>query len=448
VVTFAEVQKSGAGGPFNLELRPAEVRREVRVEFRSNESDTDVSVDGVKAGRTPLTHTLVFQRKSGDEAWPAVEVRMSKDGYEYSKPGDTEPEPFFVRNVPADFKGGAIEATDFVVTQFVPSPVRFFEARPSRVAIVTTNLWSQVAGGEHEKPTSITSLRPDAPLVVSRLAVVPDQLDQFVYVEPVWDDRAAAKSAALESRLLGSQLMLQKGAGTTPMTDAGRHFDLDPFVTRNWIYFSSDRTGDRIIWRVPVSGKGGYTPITGTHTKFDTEPAVNGDETRLAFVSRQPDAPASTPSYVWISDVDGKLPTRYFPGRSPAWSPDGKRLAFVNPASQLCVFQVDSGETTLLMQDKDHDVAWPSWVNDHRIVYADNENKNGRKARHHDLWLWDLDNNSKQALTSDGSFDSSSVVAGGKQVFFYSNRGATRPGQEQLRIYGLLLDTAQGAPGR
>jgi Tol biopolymer transport system component len=451
VLTFKESQAAVKTGGLKVELQPGEVRRAFTLDIQSNEPGAEVAVNTEVVGNTPLRHEFVFVRSAASDAWPEMTVRIQKDGYEHLPAGETIPQPAFSCTVTADRRDRAIEAMDFVVPKFVMSPIRFFDVQPGQVRLGTSNIWSQVTGGERdEKATSMTQLRPGRPLVVSGIASLPGREQGFVYVEPTWEDRPTAGSTPASTRLIGSQLVKQLATGaTTPMTDSGRFFDLDPCVSQNWIYFSSDRNGDRIIWRVPLSGKGGYTPITGTHTKFDTEPALNRDETRLAFVSRMPNAPVTMPTDIWIADSDGKLPTRYYPGgRNPAWSPDGKRLAYVNMANNLCVVVVDSGQNpTQLTSGPDHQVQSPVWLDDHRIIYADNPNKNGRGDTHFDLWMWDLDRNSTQALTSDGSFDSSpSVDPGGRQVYFYSNRGATRTGEEQLKIYGLALDMR--APGR
>ncbi|MGH4001806.1 MAG: serine hydrolase [Pseudonocardiaceae bacterium] len=91
-----------------------------------------------------------------------------------------------------------------------------------------------------------------------------------------------------------------------------------------------DRDSDRdqrSLWRVPAAG-GEARRVTSNGN--DSSPAWSPDGTRIAFLRRQ-DGPAQ----VWVAAVDGGEPeqlTDLVDGAgAPAWSPDGRRLAFSAP---------------------------------------------------------------------------------------------------------------------
>jgi hypothetical protein len=454
VVTLEAAERGASGGAFNLELSPGEVQREVVVEIKANEPRTDVKVDGVKVGVTPLRHTFLFKRATASDPWRPMELRLEKEGFEYSPANDQMPQPAFTVSVTADCKSNVIETLNLKPQGFVASPVHFFEDRGRQVRVISSNILSQVRRDQRDDaPSPVSKHSTNRPLVVSRLSPVPGEPGNVVCSLPVWDERTGSDALNMSERVVGANIVKLTPTGPSPVT-VGKFFDLDPFVTREWVYFSSVRTDRRIIWRVPVSGRGGLAPVTGIYTKWDTEPAVSPDEAKLAYVSREPDAPGGGEPYIWISDADGKLPQQRWPGRNPAWSPDNRRLAYVTPDNRLAVVEVDSNNPVFLT-DGDCNVHWPVWLSRDELLYSTDQAKNERGERNFDLWIRNLQSASAVQRTFDGSFDSWATAGDeGREVFFFSNRGANRPFQERLQIYRMELKpaavaepVAAGAPG-
>jgi TolB protein len=126
-------------------------------------------------------------------------------------------------------------------------------------------------------------------------------------------------------------------------------------------------------------------------------------------------------------------------GHSPAWSPDGNRIAFVSPENKICMMDADGGHFQQLTTGDSTD-ATPVWTPSGKyIVYASQPNQG--KSRNYDIMIMNVDGTvNPSPLTSNGSYDAYPAVSSdGKYVYFFSNRNAQSPGQEALQIWRLEL---------
>ena len=140
------------------------------------------------------------------------------------------------------------------------------------------------------------------------------------------------------------------------------------------------------IWSMNPDGSNRHALLRGP-TK-DTAPALSPDGTRIAFV-RQRDGTSPPYSNILVMHADGTNITDLSNGRctsrarpscvgdsSPAWSPDGTRLAFTStildssnfPEPQLFVMKSDGSGRTRLTDYPGPDTN-PSWSSTNRIAF-------------------------------------------------------------------------------
>ncbi len=159
-----------------------------------------------------------------------------------------------------------------------------------------------------------------------------------------------------------------------------------------------------------------YQKILGVRGAFDT---------RIAYVSVSGKPPAQHFQLV-IADADGANAHVVLqsdqPIMSPAWSPDGKWLAYVsfeNKRSTVYVQQVSTGQRQLVSARAGVNNA-PSWSPDGRRLALTLGGTNGNL----DIYVLDLSTQQLTRLTDDPSIDTEPIWApDGRSIYFTSDRG-------------------------
>jgi Tol biopolymer transport system component len=143
------------------------------------------------------------------------------------------------------------------------------------------------------------------------------------------------------------------------------------------IIFSSNRDGNFELYVYAMTDEGSQLQRLTNTPEDETSPAWSPDGTKIAYVLDR--------NAIYVSDSDGSNPVRLTPAGvyddDPAWSPDGKRIAFsredVQLGSQIYVMNADGTDPRpITVHGNEHSDAInvePSWSPDGKqIVFTAN----------------------------------------------------------------------------
>ena len=143
-----------------------------------------------------------------------------------------------------------------------------------------------------------------------------------------------------------------------------------PVTTERQIYFVSARDGNWEIYRMNPDGSS-QTRVTSS-SATDTSPTLSPDGTTLLFVSNRS---GNYEIYAAAPDGSGARALTSTPGQpngAPAWSPDGRQIAFVRwPTSSLAeiyTMRANGTSVTRLTNNTYMDGA-PVWAPDGNSLY-------------------------------------------------------------------------------
>ena len=212
------------------------------------------------------------------------------------------------------------------------------------------------------------------------------------------------------------------------------------------IAFTSERDGNREIYVMDTDG-GNPRRLTNSHL-VDWAPSWSPDGRHIVFTGngRPGDWGARGGDLeIYLMDTNGSNPRRLTNNlrqdTNPAWSPDGKHIAYtstIDRNQEIYVMDADEGKPLRLTNSGNvHIHNWkPSWSPDgRRIAFTSNRDGNN------EIYVMDTDGENQRRLTNSGNVHihnwKPSWSPNGRRIVFASNRDGN------WKIYVMNTDGGQ-----
>ena len=174
--------------------------------------------------------------------------------------------------------------------------------------------------------------------------------------------------------------------------------------------------------------------LTWTKTIDEFSPAWSPDGKRIAFAA-QTRGQSAAPEGIWVVGIDGRGRHQLKPGYAadPTWSPDGSKIAFsgVDLASDtglIVVMSSDGGAATELLRDPGYFDRAPAWSPDGaRILFISDRASDPQGDQQDDLWVMKSDGSGVApvvGITSDDEGSASWSPDGHRIVYGVSDRSS------------------------
>jgi Tol biopolymer transport system component/predicted Ser/Thr protein kinase len=195
---------------------------------------------------------------------------------------------------------------------------------------------------------------------------------------------------------------------------------------------------DANIWSVELSkpgGRGGVPSKFISSTRPEHSPAYSPDGKRIAFVSDR-----SGTAEIWICDRGGSNPVQLTSlgadmVRVPRWAPNGESIAFeADPGGNQDVYTVNAngGVPRRLTADQGAD-EWPDWSRDNQSVYFVS-GRGGTK----EIWKIPVSGGNAVQVTRNANADIPQASPDGS--FLYYSKGSPHP----MTVWRVSADGGEG----
>ena len=243
-------------------------------------------------------------------------------------------------------------------------------------------------------------------------------------------DLASGQSLPVRVRIPGDRPMIRP-----KIIDAAK-FIQDRNISSTGKRAVLEARGD--IWTVPAKN-GSPRNLTRTSGVAERDPAWSPDGRWIAYFS---DASGEYELYTVASDGKGKARQLTSDGNvfrySPTWSPDSKHIVFSDKTGAKYLHTIEPGETRLIDTDPWAGRSRFNWSHDSNWIAYTKDGDNRMSA----VWLYHLPEDAKHQVTA-GKFNDTwpTFDREGKYLFLASNRDFTSPSYEDVGTTFIYADT-------
>ena len=258
-------------------------------------------------------------------------------------------------------------------------------------------------------------------------------------------------------------LYLQKTSAPSAMQlTSGASDDAQPAFSPDGkrIVFCSNRGGNWHLYAIEPDGRNLTQISEGISSEL--HPTFSPDSSRLAYCSRGADGNWE----LWMLDLRTGTTTNLGPGLFPAWSPDknGDHIAFQKPHAHgsrwfsIWTLDIVEGRATHMTEvafSGNSALVTPAWSPDGRcLAFAaiveqaaapDSKTKN-KTAPQQDIWIVNADGNGRQRLTDGAGTNASPFWSADGRVYFISDRGGHESVWSAAAVQGDKTVAAKESP--
>jgi TolB protein len=243
------------------------------------------------------------------------------------------------------------------------------------------------------------------------------------------------------------------------VSGCGGHNDGGSRPSRNLIVFTRGAIGSGTLYTVNPD-ESPYTDSLGLNsfeqveevypTRRADEPAWSPDGTKIAFsrLGRE-----TSTFEIWVMNADGSSELRlthrpersWLPAgdRSPAWSPDGKRIAFASDrGGDLAIWVVNAdGSDLQRLTSTEEDDSSPSWSPGGALIAFSRDQEDGSA----EIYVMNADGSNPRRLTRNTVQDESPVwsPSGKKIAFTHDQTEISGPPPHNTEIYVMNADGSE-----